>query len=72
MTEPEHAGLRWRKSTLSAQGDCVEVAADRERVYVRHSGVTNGSVLTFSYREWEAFIAGVLKHEFGLATWETD
>lgn len=68
MTEPEHASLPWKKSSMCASGDCVEVAIGREHVYVRHSRHRDGSVLTFLYREWEDFLAGALKGEFRLPT----
>jgi Domain of unknown function (DUF397) len=73
MTEPEHASLPWRKS--SASGDntgCVEVAVGRGHVYVRHSQHGDGPVLTFLYREWDAFVTGVLQHEFSLPKPETE
>jgi len=73
MTEPEHARLPWRKSSMSgAGGDCVEVAVGREHVYLRHSRQIDGPVLVFLHREWEAFVAGVLNGEFRLGTPETD
>ncbi len=65
MTQAEHASLPWRKSSASG-GDsgCVEVAVGREHVYVRHSRHRDGPVLTFVYREWQAFVTGVLEGEF--------
>jgi Domain of unknown function (DUF397) len=49
---------------VSAGGDCAEVAVGREHVYLRHSEQIGGPVLAFPYREWEAFVAGVLDGEF--------
>jgi hypothetical protein len=73
MTEPEHASLPWRKSSASGNsGGCVEVAVGREHVYVRHSRHADGPVLTFVYREWEAFTSGVLQGEFVLPSLETE
>ena len=72
MTEPEHARLPWRKSSMSASGDCVEVAVGREHVYLRDSAQIGGPVLAFLYREWEAFVAGVLNGEFSLSAPEAD
>ncbi len=72
MTEPEYAGLPWRKSSASSTGDCVEVAVGREHVYVRHSGRGDGQVIAYLYREWDAFLAGVLKGEFNLPKPETE
>lgn len=65
MTEPEHASLRWRKSSACGDsGECVEVAVGREHVYVRRSRHGGVPVLAFLHREWEDFVAGVLKGEF--------
>jgi hypothetical protein len=74
MTEPEHARLLWRKSSLSQDNTgCIEDAVGREHVYVRHSrDGWDGPVLTFLHREWEAFVAGVLKGEFRLPTPEAE
>ena len=57
--------LGWRKSTVSAQGDCVEVATAAEAVFVRDSKGP-GPVLRLTTSEWTAFLAGVRKGEFDL------
>lgn len=52
--------LRWFKSSYSGSGggDCVEVAAGLDAVYVRDSKVTGGGpVLRVSQGEWAAFVA---------------
>ncbi|GGK88595.1 DUF397 domain-containing protein [Streptomyces flaveus] len=52
-------GLRWFKSSYSGSGggDCVEVAAGLDAVYVRDSKVAGGGpVLRVSRAEWDAFI----------------
>ncbi|MGH3734194.1 MAG: DUF397 domain-containing protein [Micromonosporaceae bacterium] len=57
----------WRKSGRSGgSGDCVEVAVLPERVLVRDSKDPDGAVLTFTYREWQAFVGGVTDGEFAL------
>lgn len=67
MSKPEHAGLTWRKSSLSAQGpDCVEVATDPDFVYLKNSRDSSGPVLKFLHTEWAAFLAGVHNGEFEL------
>jgi hypothetical protein len=56
----------WRKSSASAQGDCVEVALEGQAVLVRNSRERHSYVLKFTYSEWEAFLSGVHSGEFGL------
>lgn len=53
-------GLRWFKSSYSGSGggDCVEVAAGVDAVYVRDSkAVDGGPVLRVGRDEWAAFVA---------------
>lgn len=53
-------GLHWFKSSYSGSGggDCVEVAAGVESVYVRDSKVGgDGPVLRVGRGEWAAFLA---------------
>jgi Domain of unknown function (DUF397) len=67
VSEPEHASLSWRKSSVSAQGaDCVEVAMGPDSVYLKNSRHSGGPVLQFLHREWIAFLAGVHNGEFEL------
>lgn len=58
--------LRWRKSGASGADGCVEVAMrdDLAQVHVRDSKVPDGAVLTFTAREWDAFLEGVRNGEF--------
>ncbi|MEV8592489.1 DUF397 domain-containing protein [Streptomyces sp. NPDC052012] len=57
----EHVdGLRWFKSSYSGSdgGNCVEVAAGLDAMYVRDSKVVGGGpVLRIGQREWAAFVA---------------
>ncbi|MGX4688316.1 DUF397 domain-containing protein [Streptomyces sp. JNUCC 63] len=57
----EHVdGLRWFKSSYSGSdgGDCVEVAASLDAVYVRDSkAASDGPVLRIGQGEWAAFVA---------------
>ncbi len=58
--------LVWRKSGRSnAGGNCVEVAnlPDGGRA-VRDSKDPHGPILTFTRREWEAFVGGAKDGEF--------
>jgi hypothetical protein len=50
--------LTWVKSTFSASGNCVEVAAG-DRVMVRDTRDVNGPVLTFSAAGWRDFTGQV-------------
>ncbi|MFF4232868.1 DUF397 domain-containing protein [Streptomyces sp. NPDC001820] len=53
-------GLRWFKSTYSGSdgGDCVEVAASGDAMYVRDSKVLgDGPVLRVGRGGWAAFVA---------------
>lgn len=53
-------GLRWFKSTYSGSdgGDCIEVAAGQDVVYVRDSKVVGGGPeLAVGRDEWAAFVA---------------
>jgi hypothetical protein len=61
-------GAVWHKSTRSnAGGDCVEVADNLPgTVLVRDSKDPHGPVLTFTPREWDAFITGAKDGEFDL------
>ncbi|MFJ2302179.1 DUF397 domain-containing protein [Streptomyces sp. NPDC087787] len=56
----EAAGLDWFKSSYSGTngGDCVEVAAGLDAVYVRDSKAAGGGpVLRVGRGEWAAFVA---------------
>jgi hypothetical protein len=50
--------MEWRKSSYSggAQGNCVEVAFNPERVAVRDSKNTAGPVLAFPESPWRTFL----------------
>ncbi|MFC8373171.1 DUF397 domain-containing protein [Streptomyces sp. NPDC057239] len=53
-------GLHWFKSSYSGSGggDCVEVAAGLDAVYVRDSkAVGDGPMLRVGRDEWAAFMA---------------
>jgi prepilin-type processing-associated H-X9-DG protein len=57
----------WRKSTLSRDNGCVEVAFLDGHVAVRDSKDRQGPVLLFTPAEWEAFLGGVGNGEFTIA-----
>ncbi len=56
--------LKWKKSTFSQQGDCVEVAESSAGVHVRDSKNPDGPQLLFSRSEWRAFLQGVQVGQF--------
>lgn len=56
----------WYKSSFSGSGNCVEVKMDADAVSVRHTRDRDGSLLTFSIPEWNAFVAGVHAGEFSV------
>jgi hypothetical protein len=59
MPAAPESGLRWRKSTRSVSGDCVEVARTPSAVAVRDSKDPSGLVLWFSPDTWRTFIGAV-------------
>ncbi|SCE73924.1 protein of unknown function [Micromonospora purpureochromogenes] len=59
----ELIGVTWRKSTRSAQGECVEVADNLPGVIgVRDSKDPAGPVLTFDPQTWRAFVTLLKRH----------
>ncbi|WFE32797.1 DUF397 domain-containing protein [Micromonospora sp. WMMD975] len=58
MSNPDLAGLVWRKSTRSDSngGACVEVADLRDGVAVRDSKDKAGPALAFDATGWRTFI----------------
>jgi hypothetical protein len=58
---------RWRKSSHSDTGGCVEVANVGGVIGVRDTKATgSGPILEFSEAEWSAFLAGVAGGEFSV------
>jgi hypothetical protein len=67
VSESEHAGLAWRKSSASGDsGGCVEIAMSAAVIHVRNSRDRGGPRLVFLHREWAAFLVGVRNGEFEL------
>jgi Domain of unknown function (DUF397) len=64
VADGERAHITWRRSTASADGNCVEVAFASESILVRNSRDPLGPVLSFSPQEWAAFLEGANKGEF--------
>lgn len=65
MTDSGRADIKWHKSTASGGGggNCVEVAAVDGSVLVRNSRDPVGSALSFSCRQWAAFLEGMRNGE---------
>jgi hypothetical protein len=61
-------GSQWRKSSASETGGCLEVRFAAEEIQVRNSRDPLGPALTFTRREWEAFLAGASAGEFDWPT----
>jgi hypothetical protein len=56
---------RWRKSTFSSIGECVEVAElDDGRIGVRNSKAPESGTVYFTRAEIDAFVKGVNAGEF--------
>ncbi|RZU49257.1 uncharacterized protein DUF397 [Krasilnikovia cinnamomea] len=67
MNRPDLGAARWRKSSVSGDGGCVEVACVNGEVGVRDTKDRgSGPVLTFTEREWAAFLAGARAGEFDI------
>ncbi len=49
--------LRWRTSSRSGNGNCVQVATDSERVLIRDSKDPDGPVLEVSLDAFRDFVA---------------
>lgn len=61
------AQVSWRKSNLSGDGNCVEVAAvPGVAVGVRDSKDALGTPLVFAPTQWAAFVAEVKAGQFDL------
>jgi hypothetical protein len=64
MIQSSNGNAVWVKSSLCANGDCVEVALIGEQVLVRESKNPSSPVLRFELNEWMAFLSGVRRGEF--------
>jgi hypothetical protein len=64
MTASNQVVAKWRKSSFSQGGDCVEILFSGRAVLVRDSKDPHGSALAFTSSEWSAFLAGVRNGEF--------
>lgn len=57
---------KWRRSTFCADGTCVEVAEDGDRILMRDAKDTGQPFLSFDRAAWAEFVAeienGSLRH----------
>jgi hypothetical protein len=77
MQSPDLSRAKWRKSSYSGNGSCVEVApvpgagsAAAEAgdvIAVRDSKDRRGPALTFTARQWRSFAAGIKAGELSLS-----
>jgi hypothetical protein len=68
----DQSGQLWRRSSRCNPGECVEVSASRDRVFVRDSKDRSGPVLEFTRDSWRAFLNAMRdsdggRHSFGSA-----
>ena len=63
--------LSWRKSSASASGDCVEVAAQTGHVLLRDSKSRQALLLRFTFPEWNAFLSETRSGRFDLDALKT-
>jgi uncharacterized protein DUF397 len=76
MQSPDLSRAKWRKSSYSGNGSCVEVAPvpgagsvatdARDVIAVRDSKDRRGPALTFTTRQWRSFAAGIKAGELSL------
>ena len=56
--------IAWRRASLCANGECVEVGSQDGLILVRDSKDPAGAVLSCSKQEWRAFANGIKAGEF--------
>jgi hypothetical protein len=80
MQSPDLSRAKWRKSSYSGNGSCVEVAPvpgagsagsaaaeASDVIAVRDSKDRRGPALTFTARQWRSFAAGIKAGELSLS-----
>ena len=53
---------RWRKSSFSESGNCVEIADNKTAILVRDTKNRDRTMLSFSCIAWEDFIGAIKQH----------
>jgi hypothetical protein len=65
MTEASFRSVTWRKSSFSAQTDCVEVAdLGSNSIAMRNSKRPEDGYVAFTRHEIDAFLRGIVAGEF--------
>jgi hypothetical protein len=62
--EPSSPDIPWRTAVKSSGGGCVQVARRQGAILVADSKHPSGPVLSYTLREWDAFLDGAKKGEF--------
>ena len=57
--------LTWRKSSFSMNGDCVELALEKEFVHIRDSKDAARLELRFTRAKWLSFVAALKMGDAG-------
>ncbi|MEV0645516.1 DUF397 domain-containing protein [Phytomonospora sp. NPDC050363] len=65
-TASEFTTAKWRKSTGSGDGNCVEVASVAASTGVRDSKVSDSPVLVTAHAEWRGFLNDLREGAFDL------
>jgi hypothetical protein len=56
--------LAWRVARMCNSGECVQVAAQGQMIYIGDSKAPDGPVLSYYPNEWDQFVAGVKNGDF--------
>jgi predicted secreted Zn-dependent protease len=59
-----HKSLTWHTALSCDGGACVEVAADRNAIFIRNSRQPSGPLLEYTQEEWHEFVSGIKKGDF--------
>lgn len=59
MTNPDLSRARWRKSTRTGGGNCIEVAAFSPDIAIRDSKDAHGPVLLTDPASWSGLAAAI-------------